>query len=60
MYPAMFMLVRDVRAAPGQISRYNNPAVTDDAISEGYVVADAQGLLTVTLIGEKQFLAQSE
>lgn len=60
MYPAMFMLVRDVRAAPGQVSRYRDPAVADDAISEGYLVADAQGLLTVTLIGEKQFLAQSE
>jgi len=60
MYPDMYRLVRDVRAAPGQISRYHNSVVADDAISEGYLAADAQGLLTVTLIGEKQFLAQSE
>jgi hypothetical protein len=61
MYPDMFVLVRDVRAAPGQLSRYErNAHVVNDAITEGYVTADAQGFLTVTPAGEKQFLAQAE
>lgn len=60
MYTAMFMLVRDVRAAPGQISRHREPAVANDAITEGSLTADPRGLLTVTPAGERQFKAQSE
>lgn len=60
MYPDMYRLVRDVRTAPGQISRYRDPAVADDAIAEGYLSVDQRGLLTVTPAGDQQFLAQSE
>lgn len=59
MYPDLFRLVRDVRDAPGQISRYASPRVADDAIEAGYLAADAQGKLSVTPSGEKAFHEQS-
>lgn len=51
----MFRLVRDVRAAPGKISRFRDQAVADDAIVAGYLTADLKGRLTVTPAGEKAF-----
>ncbi len=60
MYPDMYRLVRDVRAAPGQISRHRDPAVADDAITEGYLSVDPRGFLMVTPAGERQLKAQSE
>jgi hypothetical protein len=60
MYNDMFRLVRDVRAAPGKISRYRDQAVADDAIEAGYLIADLEGRLTVTPAGEKAFAERSE